>query len=196
MSGHIRRRGERSWELKFDLGIDPVTGKRRDPLCVGQGHQERRTGETNGAAQRGRARCLVDPSKETLAAFMDRWDRDWATHNVSLKTGERYRQLITNQIKPHLGAMPVQKIKPVHLNSLYCHVAAVWRHRGRAIGAADSRTLLTDCCAGPSDTRHSGASSPRTRLRWCIRRAWRKPKSRSSAKMKSRSCLMRCAVVT
>src|SRR6478752_1065475 len=28
MSGHIRRRGERSWELKFDLGRDPATGKR------------------------------------------------------------------------------------------------------------------------------------------------------------------------
>jgi hypothetical protein len=28
MSGHIRRRGERSWEIKFDLGIDPVTAKR------------------------------------------------------------------------------------------------------------------------------------------------------------------------
>ena len=29
MTGHIRRRGERSWELKFDLGADPLTGKRR-----------------------------------------------------------------------------------------------------------------------------------------------------------------------
>jgi hypothetical protein len=28
MKGHIRRRGERSWELKFDLGRDP-SGKRK-----------------------------------------------------------------------------------------------------------------------------------------------------------------------
>jgi hypothetical protein len=28
MSGHIRRRGERSWELKFDVDRNPVTGKR------------------------------------------------------------------------------------------------------------------------------------------------------------------------
>jgi len=28
MSGHIRRRGENSWEVKFDLGRDPLTGKR------------------------------------------------------------------------------------------------------------------------------------------------------------------------
>ena len=25
--GHIRQRGQRSWELKFDLGRDVVTGK-------------------------------------------------------------------------------------------------------------------------------------------------------------------------
>jgi hypothetical protein len=28
MTGHIRSRGENSWELKFDLGRDPATGKR------------------------------------------------------------------------------------------------------------------------------------------------------------------------
>jgi hypothetical protein len=28
MTGHIRKRGEGSWELKFDLGRNPVSGKR------------------------------------------------------------------------------------------------------------------------------------------------------------------------
>ena len=28
MRGHIRRRGKTSWELKFDIGIDPLTRKR------------------------------------------------------------------------------------------------------------------------------------------------------------------------
>jgi hypothetical protein len=28
MTGHVRRRGERSWELKFDIGTDPLSGKR------------------------------------------------------------------------------------------------------------------------------------------------------------------------
>lgn len=29
MTGHIRRRGKQSWELKFDAGNDAVTGKRK-----------------------------------------------------------------------------------------------------------------------------------------------------------------------
>ena len=28
MSGHVRRRGESSWELKYEVGTDPGTGKR------------------------------------------------------------------------------------------------------------------------------------------------------------------------
>ena len=28
MKGHIRRRGKSTWEIKFDLGSDPSTGKR------------------------------------------------------------------------------------------------------------------------------------------------------------------------
>jgi len=28
MRGHIRRRGRRSWELKYELGTDPRTGRR------------------------------------------------------------------------------------------------------------------------------------------------------------------------
>ena len=29
MTGHIRRRGEHSWELKWSAGIDPLTGRRK-----------------------------------------------------------------------------------------------------------------------------------------------------------------------
>ncbi len=119
MSGHIRRRGERSWEIKFDLGVNPLNGKREIRYASVKGAKKDAQAKLTELLSEHARGVLVDPSKETLAAFMDRWDRDWATHNVSLKTAERYRQLMTNQIKPHLGAMPVQKVKPVHLNSLY-----------------------------------------------------------------------------
>jgi hypothetical protein len=29
MTGHIRQRGEGTWELKFDVEADPLTGRRR-----------------------------------------------------------------------------------------------------------------------------------------------------------------------
>ncbi len=61
----------------------------------------------------------VDPSKITLGEFLDRWDIDYAAVNVSAKTRERYRQIVKNQIKPHLGQVQLQKLRPVHLADLY-----------------------------------------------------------------------------
>jgi integrase len=119
MSGHIRRRGERSWELKFDLGVDALTRKRITRYYSFRGTRREAQAKLTELMSEAARGVLVDPTKETLSAFLDRWDRDWASHNVSLKTVERYRQLITNQIKPHLGAVPAQKIKPVQLNALY-----------------------------------------------------------------------------
>jgi integrase len=61
----------------------------------------------------------VDPTKTTIAEFLDRWERDWASANVSPKTLERYRGLIRWQIRPHLGHLRIQQLRPVHLNEFY-----------------------------------------------------------------------------
>jgi integrase len=117
--GHIRRRGEGSWEIKFDLGRNPVTGKRETRYHSFKGTRRQAQAELVRLSAEAIKGVYVDASGETISQFLDRWDRDWASHHVSLKTVERYRQLIANQIKPHLGAMLVQKVKPVHLNALY-----------------------------------------------------------------------------
>jgi len=37
MTGHIRRRGANSWEIKFDVGTDPLTGRRRTRYATFKG---------------------------------------------------------------------------------------------------------------------------------------------------------------
>jgi len=79
MTGHIRRRGERSWELKFDLGTDPVTGKRLTRYHSFKGTKREAVADLvrlKAGADRGE---YVDPSKETLADFLDRWEGDLYT---------------------------------------------------------------------------------------------------------------------
>src|SRR5262249_14253930 len=62
---------------------------------------------------------LLDHSKETLGAFLARWQRDWVNNNVSPKTAERWQQLTTHQIEPHIGGMPIHKVRATHLAELY-----------------------------------------------------------------------------
>ena len=42
MKGHIRQRGKNSFELKFDAGRDPATGKRRIQYASFKGTKRRR----------------------------------------------------------------------------------------------------------------------------------------------------------
>jgi integrase len=56
----------------------------------------------------------VAPDKLTIADYLRGWlDTD---SGLSPKTRERYRQLAERQISPHLGAIAMQKLRPVHVS--------------------------------------------------------------------------------
>ena len=76
MTGHVRRRGERSWEIKFDLGTDPATGRRKTKYHSFKGTKREAEAELvklKAGADRG---DYVDASKVTVSEFLDRWERD------------------------------------------------------------------------------------------------------------------------
>jgi integrase len=111
MTGHIRQRGENSWELKFDLGRDPATGKRASRYHSFKGTKreaQRKLAELIAATSSGN---YIEPSKMTVADFVrarvDQWE---AAGNITTRTAQRYRQLVENQIVPHLGAKTLQKV--------------------------------------------------------------------------------------
>jgi hypothetical protein len=74
MTGHIRRRGAKSWELKFDLPADPRSRKRITRYHSFKGTKREAQVELvrlKAAADRG---DYVDPAKTTLAEFLDKWE--------------------------------------------------------------------------------------------------------------------------
>ncbi len=118
MTGHIRRRGERSWELKFDIDADPLTGKRRTRHHSFKGTKREAEAELvrlKAIANRG---DYVDASKVTLGDFLGRWEV-WAATQVSAKTLERYRDLLRHHVRPHLGKAPIQKLRTIDFATLY-----------------------------------------------------------------------------
>jgi integrase len=140
MTGHIRRRGKRSWELKFDDGHDAATGKRIIRYQSFKGTKraaERYLTELLKARDDG---SYVEPSKltvgEHIRARVDQWE---AAGDISPKTAERYRELVENQIVPHLGAKLLQKIKPADLEAWHTTLKASGRKDGE--GGVSARTI-------------------------------------------------------
>lgn len=107
MSGHVRRRGEGSWELKFDLGRDPVSGRRITKYRAFKGTKKEAGAELVRLMNSAHQGDYIDPTKVTVSEFFDRWLRDWAAINVGAKTLERYRELTSAHVQPHIGATPI-----------------------------------------------------------------------------------------
>jgi len=76
MKGHIRRRGKSSWRLKFDLGADPLTGKRRIRYHTFRGSKRDAEIKLAGLITENSKGQYVDTSKMTVADFIERWKRD------------------------------------------------------------------------------------------------------------------------
>jgi integrase len=118
MIGHVRKRGRGSWEIKFDLGTDPLSGKRQTRYHTVKGTKRDAQAELirlKAGVEKGE---YVDPTKLTLAQFLDRWET-WAVAQVSAKTLERYTELLKHHVRPHLGAARLQKLRTVNFAELY-----------------------------------------------------------------------------
>src|SRR5262249_45674508 len=125
MRGHLQRRGERSWRLKYDIGSD-AAGDRQTRYMTLRG--------TKAEAQKAAAKILasvattnphVDPTTETARVFGERWWRDWADANVPNKPWPRSAQLLRKHLCGRVGSLPTQKLKPADLQALYAAMAAM-----------------------------------------------------------------------
>jgi integrase len=140
MSGHIRRRGKQSWEVKFDDGRDPATGKRIIGYASVKGARkdaERRLIELLKARDDG---AYVEPSKLTVAEHVRARVAQWeVAGDISPKTAERYRELVANQIVPHLGAKLLQRLKPADLEAWHSTLKIKGRKSGE--GGVSAKTI-------------------------------------------------------
>ncbi|HET6246711.1 MAG TPA: site-specific integrase [Tepidisphaeraceae bacterium] len=140
MSGHLRRRGKRSWEIKFDIGRDEATGRRLTQFHSVKGTRkdaEFKLAELVNSVGRG---AYVGRSKltvfEHVTARIDQWD---ALGRITPKTAERYRELLTNQIAPHIGPVVLQKLKPANIEQWHATLKVSGRKDGK--GGLSARTI-------------------------------------------------------
>jgi integrase len=71
-----------------------------------------------------------------VRARVNQWE---AAGDVSARTAQRYRQLTENQIVPHLGAKPLQKLRPLDIEEWHTTLRNAGRVRGQ--GGVAARTI-------------------------------------------------------
>jgi integrase len=117
MRGSIYKRGS-TWTWHVDVGVDSVTGKRKQQTKGGFKTKRECQAALNDALAALRVGTLVKPSKRTLESFLV---GEWlpALRNLRPSTLSNYRTHIRTCVLPVLGSIPLQQLSPAHLNALY-----------------------------------------------------------------------------
>jgi integrase len=142
MKGHIRKRGN-SWAIVVEIR-DPVTGGRKRKW-----HSYSRSDGTAATRKEAEAECrrllteleggaYIDPTKETIASFLDRWLAHMRGQ-VSPRSHERYAELCRKNIAPLLGGMSLTKLQPAHISTAYSKALTSGRRDGT--GGLSPRTV-------------------------------------------------------
>jgi predicted transcriptional regulator len=116
------------WEYRFDLGPDPLTGKRR--VATRRGFPTRKEAAAAlrtamSAAEKGRH---VKASRQTIAEFLDEW-LTAIQGRIRPTTWTNYRDYRDAYVNPVIGGTTLQDLTPVRINLLYSHLLTQGRVR-------------------------------------------------------------------
>jgi integrase len=140
MKGSIRKRGERSWQIRLYLGRDPKTDKELRQSVTFKGTKKQAEAELARLVHQIETGAFLPPAKLTVSEFLDRW-KDHIKTRISARTFERYSSLIEHWIRPELGSLPLAKLQPLHVQQLYSRALEGPRRDGRPGGLAPQSVL-------------------------------------------------------
>jgi integrase len=137
MRGSIRERSPGHWAIIIDQR-DPLSGKRRRRWHSFAGTKRAAQVECARLILDAKGGAHVDPTRETLAAFAERWV-EHMQGQVTPRTHERYAELLRKHIVPLLGGVMLVKLQPAHISAAYAKALTCGRRDGQ--GGLSARTV-------------------------------------------------------
>jgi integrase len=134
-TGHIRERSPGAHEIRYSLGTDPATGKRRIATVTVRGSRKEAERELRRLLRALDTGEHVDPNRITVREWLTTW-LDTTRAEVAPKSAERYAEIVNNFLAPALGALQLAKLAPVHIQDAYNSWTCGGRRDGKAGGLA------------------------------------------------------------
>ena len=129
MKGHLKERSPGHWAIIIDVP-DPITGKRRRKWHSFKGTKREAQIECARLISALQAGTYLEPSKTTLAQFLDRW-LEHIKSQVSPKSHSRYSELARKNIVPLLGSTILTKLRAEAIDAAYAKALASGRRDGK-----------------------------------------------------------------
>jgi integrase len=132
-TGHIRERAPGSFELRYSLGTDPATGKRRIATATVRGTRKDADRELRRLLRAVDTGEHVDLTRITVRQWLAQW-LDSARQEVAPRTAERYGEIVNNFLVPALGGLQLSKLAPATIQDAYNRWATQGRRDGKPGG--------------------------------------------------------------
>src|SRR5215468_12269003 len=107
--GHIQSRSPGSYRLRYSLGHDPITGKRRIATTTVRGTRKDAERELTRLLRTADTGEHVDPNRMTVRRWLETW-LDAVRSEISRKAYERYSEIVRCYLVPALGQFPLTKL--------------------------------------------------------------------------------------
>jgi integrase len=132
-TGHIRERSPGSFELRYSLGTDPGTGKRKIATTTVRGSMKVAAKELRRLLSAIDNGDHVNPTRMTVRDWLTTW-LDAIRDEVSPKSHERYEEIVGHFLIPTFGNLPLMKLAQMHIQDAYTRWASDGRRDGKSGG--------------------------------------------------------------
>lgn len=140
MRGHIKKRGK-NWSVIIELPKDEITGKRKQKWYTVEGKKEDAEKFLTKKLSELDTGLLIDTKKIKFGEYLDYWLKEYCYNNLSINTIEGYEQYINRHIKPSLGNIQLDKLKPLQLQTFYSEKLENGKINGK--GGLSKQTVRT-----------------------------------------------------
>lgn len=113
-TGSVRQLPDGRWRASLELEPDFATGDRRRVSAIGRTKSDAMSKARQKQRQIDRTGLYQDRRTPTLAEWLDGWMRDSVRPCCRPKTTETYASLIEHHIKPVIGGIRLNRIRPRH----------------------------------------------------------------------------------
>ena len=137
-TGHIRERSPGAFEIRYGLGTDPATGRRKLATTTVRGTRKEAEKELRRLLRALDTGEHVDPTRTTVREWLATW-LDAVRAEVSPKSHERYGEIVSHNLAPALGNLQLAKLAPAQIQGAYNALATGGRRDGKEGGRSPTR---------------------------------------------------------
>lgn len=121
MAGQLIQRGESTWVVRVYRGRDDA-GKRRYLNNTVRGTKKEAQRLLTKMLREHDTGELVEPSRQTVGKYLERWLDTAAKPRVRPRTLQDYRAIVRRYLRPALGDLRLHQLTPVQIQALYAEM--------------------------------------------------------------------------